>query len=285
MPWKAVTIPPSIIWIFRETGVSMILLDNKKLHDMFKTAKRSSFNRNITGLFFNAYPGGVTVYATDGVAVCRKVFSGDNDLVFVSYFDNWESCTGTTELPSLAEGEEKSLGGRKRHDMVKAMDDYFVLQPISSFYINKKEYMQSKNAVDAVNKGGFKHSKIVFSAHDNKINVASWNDDSSVCWELYGNYNVKGSVCLSRQYLDFLKFSDIKNSVKISFLKNNKSDTFCKINDDIFIMSKAVDEKAFADVLGYGYAPPEEYRETVDITVVKTVFVKSSCPSVQGSLW
>jgi hypothetical protein len=63
-------------------------IENKELYNLFKSVK-TAYNYGIYGLYIEGFSGGITAYATDGEAVFRKTFYGDNTEVFTAYYKDW----------------------------------------------------------------------------------------------------------------------------------------------------------------------------------------------------
>ena len=230
-------------------------IENKEIYNLYKCVKFDK-TRNQLGLYFEGFVGGITVYATDGKAVFKKTFNGNNKKAFLYHVSDWTLKTGET-------GEFKSFDdGNGRENIIARTKEYFEAESFNQFTVDYKEFRQALKAVDTVNIGSkTEFRSIVISGKEGKINLASWCEDADGVWQLDGNYNFNGAVCLARNYLNAIKGSELAFSCS---KEHNNTILHIKGEYECIIMTRRIDTAdaaKFLEVLEYEYNAPENRIE------------------------
>jgi hypothetical protein len=179
-------------------------IENRELYRLYGNIKHydKAIYYGTCGLFIEGFNGGVTAYATDGKAIYRKTFLGDNKEAFISYFSDWQKKDGITDAKNL-----KSANGDFRKDIMPKIKEYFGNERFNAITVNAKEFKQAIKAVDAINKGERDHG-IILSFHNGEFNLASWNgidNGDTAFWQIDGVYSGYGAVKIDRKYFDGIK--------------------------------------------------------------------------------
>jgi hypothetical protein len=246
-------------------------IENKEIYRLYGNIKHydKAVYHGTCGLFIEGFNGGVTVYATDGKAVYRKTFTGDNKTFFSAYWNDWKRKGGLTDTQEFKHGKN----GDFNNFVIPKIKEYFARERFNKITVDGKAFKKAVKGVDAINRGEIKHN-VVLSFHGKNLDIASWTDnEESASWQLDGDFIGDGAVMADRKYLDFIKSDSL---LEMSFLK--MADTtalYFKSGDiDAVIMPKLkINEKMFFETLGYEYKQPEK-TETAIIEPEKIIKVK-----------
>jgi hypothetical protein len=243
-------------------------VSNKELFNLFKSVKTD--NGFIAGLYVDGFIGGVTVYATDGRAVYRKFFYGDNKKVFTAYYKDW------TKKDGVIYSENLQFGEKDERNMIQKMKDYFNADKFNPVTVNNEEFKKAVKGVDSIHRGEpdyiRKNRDIILSIHNGKFDIAAWTQyngikyrgincdktGDSASWQLDGEYAGNGAVYIAKKYLDSIKGKTLEFSY--SELQGR---IVLHAHGDIeaVIMPKQVDPVEFMEVLEYEYKIPENVIE------------------------
>jgi len=222
-------------------------IENKTLFNFYKLTKSRAFCR----IAVQGYKGGITIYATDGIAAYRQTIAGDNQNDFTAIFDKWTDKDGWTDTGDLESLSDKNLGGR----FFDVMKTYFELERFNSFSVNADEFKRAVRGADIINRGHKDHD-IILSVYNSKLDIASWTSDGeSAAWQIDGDFTASGAVCVSKKYLGAVKSS---GKLELSYTVIDRRVVLCVHGDtDCVIMPKAIDDAArFFEVLEYEYNAP-----------------------------
>ena len=236
-------------------------IENKALYNLFKSVK-IPYNNGIYGLYLEGFNGGINAYVTDGIAVSRKTFYGDNKKEFVSYFHSWQKKDGYSS-------DIETLGEKDSRNFLPKLKAYLELEKYNKFTVNAKEFKQAIRAVSAVHKGERGDRHITLSIHNGKFDIASWINGESAVWQLDGEYQASGAVCISKFYMDCIKADKM---IEFSYSKmDNRIALNVKSDIESVIMPRVVDPAEFKEVLQYEYTMPEK---PVEVEIIPTEQVK-----------
>jgi hypothetical protein len=221
-------------------------IENKELYNLFKSVK-IDYDNGIYGLYIEGFTGGINAYATDGRAVFRKTFFGDNNEAFTAYYKNWQKKDGKTDNFRTEETGSELV--------FKEMKAYFENERFNSFTVDAQEFKKAVRGVDVINRGE-RERNIVLSLHNGKLDIAGWTGiGDTASWQLDGDYSGNGAVCITKKYLDGVK----GKTLEFSYSKLN-GNIVLHIHGDIeaVIMPKKIDPAVFLEVLEYEYNAPEK---------------------------
>jgi len=226
-------------------------IENKELYKLYKSVKPGNGRY---GLYLEGFDGGINAYVTDGRAILRKTYYGDNKDVFVAYYksiDRIKALRRKTDF--VMQGAEYSKS------FFAELKAYFDNERYNAFTVDGAEFKNAVKGVSAINRGGSERN-IVLSVHDGKFDLASWTASGDTAfWQLEGAYTGNGAVMVDRKYLDAVKSG---KPLEFSYSKS-QNNTVLHINGemDAVIMPKRIeadDIKAFYEVLEYEYKAPEK---------------------------
>jgi len=208
-----------------------MIIENRELHNLYQHVKKDF---GAYGLYIEGFSGGITVYATDAIALYRKTFHGDNKTQFCSYI-------GALETP-LSERAKRSykkydidyspirdkngvtdtgdfekmnrINGDQAAQKICDFHKLFELEKYKAFSVNLKEFRQAVKGVDVINRGEKNHN-IVLSFNGGFLDIAAWpesaawqmeaNSSESAAWQMEANSSVSGAVRIKKKYLDGIK--------------------------------------------------------------------------------
>jgi len=231
-------------------------IENKEIYRLYKCVKYDK-TRNQFGLYFEGFVGGITVYATDGRAIFKKTFYGNNKDAFTAYFNSWQIKNGET-----LDCDFVRFGDKESRNLLPKIKCFFDHERFNEFTVDYKEFRQAFRGVDTVNIGRkTEFSQIIISGKDGKISLASWNEDASGTWQLDGDYEFNGAISLARNYLDVIRGGTLAFSCSkdhSSVLLHIQGEYEC------IIMPRIMDAEKFLEVFEYEYAAPEKPAEAAD---------------------
>jgi hypothetical protein len=229
-------------------------INNKDLYRLYSNIKHydKAIYYGTCGLFIEGFSGGINAYATDGKAVYRKTFSGDNKEIFTAYFDDWQRKDGATDTKNL-----KSASDDYNKNALPKIKEYFDRECFNAIAVNASEFKKAVKAVDAINRGEGNHD-IILSFHNSEFSLASWNgfdNGDTALWQIDGVYEGNGAVKINRKYFDGVKSE--KKPMELSFMKMDYTALCVKSAEfDAVIMPKEIDAEKFLEVFEYEYKAP-----------------------------
>jgi len=258
-------------------------IENKELYNLMSLVKKDKRGIGVNGLYLEGFDGGINAYVTDGYALFRKTFTGDNKEFFFIRYDKIDRlCKGLQKIHGVKFVTQEQKGDVTFLEKMKA---YFEAEKFNTITVNGKKLAQAVRGADVINRGEYNRN-IALSFHENKFDVTAWTNHEnnwtlngeSAAWQLDGDFIGDGAIIVNKKYLDGAKTD---GGLELSFCKvNGKTSLFLSSGDmDALILPITPDEsqlKRFFEVLEYEYKVPEKITETVTETApeLKLVIVE-----------
>jgi len=250
-------------------------IENKELYSLMSLVKKDKHGIGVNGLYLEGFDGGITAYVTDGYALFRKTYKGDNkEIFFTRIKDIGKIKIGAEFL--ISRGYEYAVNeGRGDVTFLEKMKACFETEKFNKITVDGKKFTQAVRGADIINRGENNHN-IALSFHEGKFDVTAWTNHEnnwtlngeSAAWQLEGDYAGNGAIIVNKKYLDGVKTD---GELELSFCKVNGGErTAIYLSGDIdaIIMPIVPDEnqlKRFFEVLEYEYKVPEKITETVTV--------------------